>query len=37
MKDSVVFTFPYQTNGSHAMELSNVGHIISERYWNLRT
>ena len=27
-EESVVFTFPYQTNGNHAMELSTVGHVI---------
>ena len=33
MEESVVFTFPYQTNGNHAAELSIVDHIISERHW----
>ena len=33
MEESVVFTFPYRTNGNHAMETSTVGHIISERHW----
>ena len=28
-----LFTFPYQTNGNHATELSTVGHVISERHW----
>ena len=27
-EESVVFTFPYQTNGNHATELSTVGHVI---------
>ena len=27
-EESVIFTFPYQTNGNHAMELSTVGHVI---------
>ena len=29
----VVFTFPHQTDGSHATERSTVGHVISERQW----
>ena len=33
MEESVIFTFPYQTNGNHAMEPKTVGHVISERYW----
>ena len=28
-----LFTFPYQTNGNHATELSTVGLVISERSW----
>ena len=32
-EESVVFTFPYQTNGNHATELSTVGHVISEPHW----
>ena len=28
MEESVIFTFPYQTNGNHAMEPSTVGHIV---------
>ena len=32
-KESVVFTFPYQTNGNQATEPWTFGHIISERYW----
>ena len=31
--ESVVFTFPYQSNGNHATELSTAGHVISERRW----
>ena len=37
-----LFTFSYQTNGNHAMELSTVGHVISERHkyfqfhWNCK-
>ena len=26
-------SFPYQTNGSHDMQLSIVSHVISERHW----
>ena len=33
MEESVVFTFPYQTNGNHATEPKTVGHIISGRHW----
>ena len=33
MKESVVFTFPYQTNGNHATEPSAVGRVTSERHW----
>ena len=33
MEESVVFSFPYQTSGNHAAELSTVGHVISERLW----
>ena len=33
MNESVLFTFSYQTNGNHAIQLSRVGHVISERYW----
>ena len=33
MSQSNLFTFPYQTNGNHATELSAVGHIISEWHW----
>ena len=32
MEKSVVFTFPYQTNGNHVTEPSTVGHVISERH-----
>ena len=28
-----LFTFPYQTNESHATEVSTVGHVISEQHW----
>ena len=27
-EESVIFTFPYQTNGNNAMELSAAGHVI---------
>ena len=27
VEESVVFTFPYQTNGNHATEPSTVGHV----------
>ena len=33
MKESGVFTFPYQTNGNHATEPSAVGRVTSERHW----
>ena len=33
MEKSVVFTFPYQTNGKHAKEPYIVGHVISEWHW----
>ena len=33
IKESVLFTFPYQTNKNHAIELSTVGHVISEYHW----
>ena len=33
MEESIAFTFPYQTNGSHATERSTVCHVISERHW----
>ena len=44
MEESVVFTFPYQTNRNHGTEQSTVGHIILrtalERYfrfyWNCK-
>ena len=26
-------TFPYQTNGNYATELSTVGHVFSGRHW----
>ena len=32
-EELTLFTFPYQTNGSHATELSTVGQIISEWHW----
>ena len=32
-EESALFTFPYQTNGNHAKELSTVGHEISEWHW----
>ena len=32
VEESVVFTFPYQINGSHATEPSTVGFVISERH-----
>ena len=28
LDESVVFTFPYQTNGNHVMEQSKVGNVI---------
>ena len=28
-----LFTFPYQINGKHAMELSTVSHVILEWHW----
>ena len=28
VEESVVFTFPYQTNGNHATKPSTVGHVI---------
>ena len=31
--ESVVFNFPYQKNGNHAMQASTGGHIISEQHW----
>ena len=31
--ESVVFNFPYQKNGNHAMEVSTGSHIISEQHW----
>ena len=33
MEESVVFSFPYQTNGNHATEPSTVDQVISERHW----
>ena len=30
MEKSIIFTFPYQTNGNQATELLEVGHVISE-------
>ena len=33
VEESVMFTFPFQANGSHATEPSTVGHVISERDW----
>ena len=33
MEESVVFTFPYQTSGNHAKELSTAGEAISEQNW----
>ena len=37
VKESVVFTFPYQTNENHATKPSTVGHVILgtalERYF----
>ena len=32
MEESVVFIFPYQTNGNHAMELPRVSQISEQ--WN---
>ena len=28
MEESVVFTFPYQTNRNHIKERSTVGHVV---------
>ena len=28
VEESIVFTFPYQTNGNHATEPSTVGNVI---------
>ena len=44
VEETVIFTFPYQTNGNHATEPSTVGHVILttalERYfrfdWNCK-
>ena len=37
VEETVIFTFPYQTNGNHATEPSTVGHVILttalERYF----
>ena len=33
MEESVIFSFPYQTNGNHIMEPLTVGHVISEWHW----
>ena len=33
MEESVVFTFPCQANGNHAMEPPTVGYVISEWHW----
>ena len=35
MEESVLFTFPHQTNGSHepCHGAITVGHVISERHW----
>ena len=33
MEESVVFTFPYQTNGNRATEPSTVGRVILEWHW----
>ena len=32
-EESVAFTFPYQTNRNHVMDVSVVGHVISEQHW----
>ena len=32
MEESVILSFPYQTNENHATEPLTVGHIISERH-----
>ena len=31
--DYIIFTFPYQTNGNHALEPLTDGDVISERHW----
>ena len=33
MEESVVFTFPYQTNRNHTKEPRAVGHVNSEWHW----
>ena len=33
MEESVIFTFPYETNRNHVTEPSAVGHVISEWHW----
>ena len=33
VEESLVFTFPYQANESHATEPSTVDQVISERHW----
>ena len=33
MEESVIFTFPYQTNGKDATKPSTVAKVISERSW----
>ena len=33
MNQSYLFTFPYQTYGNYATELSTVGQVISGRHW----
>ena len=33
LEESVVFTFPHQTNGNYVTESKTVGHVISERHW----
>ena len=33
MEESVVFTFPWQKYGNHAMEPRTVDHVISEWHW----
>ena len=33
VEESLVFTFPYQTNGNHATDPRTVGHVIPGLYW----
>ena len=33
MEESIVYFFPYQTNGNHVKEPYAVGQVMSERRW----